>query len=135
MNTKQIFINLAVKDLNKTMEFFGQLGFTFNPQFTDEKAACMVINDFGFVMLLKEEFFKTFIKKELADAHKTTEALVGFSAESRNKVDEIMEKALSIGAVESREKEDYGFMYGRSFNDLDGHIWEVFWMDPNNVNK
>ncbi len=129
----QLFINLAVKDLKKTMDFFSKLGFTFNMQFTDENAACMIINDEAFVMLLQESFFKTFTKKELVNAHKGTEVLTSISAESKDKVNEIVDKALSISATETREPIDQGFMFGRSFNDPDGHIWEVFWMDMSHV--
>ncbi|HEY5122520.1 MAG TPA: VOC family protein [Ignavibacteria bacterium] len=128
MATK-MFINLAVKDLKQTMDFFSKLGFLYNPQFTDDNAACMVINDDCSVMLLAEAFFKTFINKELVDAHKSTEVLTAISADSKDKVNEILDKALAMGATEAREPQDLGFMYGRSFSDLDGHIWEIIWMD------
>jgi len=128
MATK-MFINLAVKDLKQTMDFFSKLGFLYNPQFTDDNAACMVINDDCSVMLLAEAFFKTFTKKELVDAHKSTEVLTAISADSKDKVNEILDKALAMGATEAREPQDLGFMYGRSFSDLDGHIWEIIWMD------
>jgi len=124
-----MFINLAVKDLKQTMDFFSKLGFLYNPQFTDDNAACMVINDDCSVMLLAEAFFKTFTKKELVDAHKSTEVLTAISADSKDKVNEILDKALAMGATEAREPQDLGFMYGRSFSDLDGHIWEIIWMD------
>lgn len=130
MATK-IFVNLPVKDLNKSKEFFTKLGFTINPQFTDEKAACVVISEDIYAMILKEEFFKTFIaKKEMADATKSTEMLVALSADSKEKVNEMAEKALAAGASPLREPDDLGFMYSRSFQDPDGHIWEVLWMDP-----
>jgi predicted lactoylglutathione lyase len=128
MATK-MFINLAVKDLKQTMDFFSKLGFLYNPQFTDDNAACMVINDDCSVMLLAEAFFKTFTKKELVDAHKSTEVLTAISADSKDKVNEILDKALAMGATEAREPQDLGFMFGRSFSDLDGHIWEIIWMD------
>ena len=131
----QLFINLAVKDVKKTMDFFSKLGFTFNMQFTNENAACMIINDEAFVMLLRESFFKTFIKKELVDAYKGTEVITSISAESKDKVNKIVDKALSIGATETREPLEQGFMFGRSFSDPDGHIWEVFWMDMNAFTK
>ena len=134
MNTK-IFVNLAVKDLNKAMEFFSKLGFRFNPQFTDETAACMVISDDIFAMLLTEAKFREFTKKEIADATKTTEVLTCLSTDSKAKVNDIVDTALKEGATEAREPMDYGFMYGRSFNDLDGHIWEIIWMDPSHVHK
>lgn len=130
MSTK-IFINLSVKDLNKSKDFFTKIGFTINPKFTDEKAACVAISEDIYVMILREEFFKTFIsKKEIADATKSTEVLVALSADSKEKVNELADKALSAGASFLREPEDHGFMYSRSFQDPDGHIWEVFWMDP-----
>ncbi len=129
MATK-IFVNLSVKDLNKSKEFFTKLGFTINPQFTNEKAACVVISEDIFAMILKEEFFKTFIPRtEIADATKSTEVLVALSAESKQGVDEMADKAIAAGGTQLREPEDHGFMYSRSFQDLDGHIWEVFWMD------
>lgn len=134
MKTK-IFINLAVKDLRKTMDFFAKLGFEFNSQFTDENAACMIINEDAYAMLLNEPFFKSFIKKELVDAHNSTEVLVALSMESREKVNEFMQTALLNGATEDRETQDLGFMYGRAFNDPDGHTWEIFWMDENHVNQ
>lgn len=125
----KIFVNLAVKDLKKTMNFFSELGFKYNMQFTDDKAACMIINDDASVMLLSEPFFRTFTKKELADAHKSTEVLNAIMVESKEKVNNILEKALAMGATEAREPQDHGYMFARSFSDLDGHIWEVCWMD------
>ncbi len=131
MPTK-IFVNLPVKDLDKSKKFFTKLGFTINPQFTNEKAACVVISADIYAMILTEEFFKTFIpKKEISDATKSTEVLVALSADSKEKVDEMADKALAAGASKLREPEDHGFMYSRSFQDPDGHIWEVFWMDIN----
>ena len=128
--TRQVFINLAVKDLKKTNEFFTRLGFKFNPQFTDENATCMIIDKDSFVMLLAEKFFKTFIPgKEICDAKKSTEALVALSAESREKVDEMIEKAVTAGGAEYRQAQDYGWMYGRAFQDINGHIWEIGYMD------
>ena len=129
----KIFVNLPVKDLEKTKEFFGKLGYTFNPQFTDENAACLVINENIFAMLLVESFFKTFTSKELVDAKKSTEVLVALSVDSRKEVDELVNKAIAAGGKEVREAQEYRFMYGRDFEDLDGHIWEIFWMDPNHV--
>jgi len=131
--TTKIFVNLPVKDLNKTMDFFTKLGFTFNSQFTDEKAACMVVGDDIFVMLLTEPFFKTFTKKEGADATKSTEAIIALSAESREKVDELVNKAIAAGGTTPNDKQEHGFMYGWGFQDLDGHLWEVFWMDPSSI--
>ena len=134
MATK-IFVNLAVKDLERSKEFFKQLGFTFNPQFTDETAACMVIADDIYAMLLTHPKFKEFTKKEVADAHKTTEVLTCLSFDSKEKVNEVVDGAIAAGGTEAREPQDYGFMYGRSFNDLDGHIWEIIWMDPSHIQR
>jgi predicted lactoylglutathione lyase len=129
MATK-IFVNLPVKDLEKSKEFFTKIGFTINPQFTDDKAACVVISEDIFAMILREEFFKTFIPRtEIADATKATEVLVALSAESKEGVDELANKAIAAGGSQLREPEDHGFMYSRSFQDLDSHIWEVVWMD------
>ncbi len=128
--TRQIFVNLAVKDLNKTIQFFTKLGFKFNPQFTDENATCMIIGKDIFAMLLVEKFFKTFIPdKEVCDAKKSAEALVAISVESRAKVDEMIKRVIGAGGKEYRTAKDHGWMYGRAFQDLDGHIWEIFHMD------
>ena len=126
---KQIFVNLPVKDLNKTIEFFTKLGFKFNPQFTDENATCMIIGENIFAMLLVEKFFKSFIKKEICDAKKSTEVLLALHVDSRKEVDEMMTKAIKAGGKEPREPQDHGWMYGRSFEDINDHIWEVFYMD------
>jgi len=132
----QIFVNLPVKDLDKSKQFFTDIGFTINPQFTDEKAACVVISEDIYAMILREEFFKTFIpNKEIADSTKSTEVLVALSADSKEKVNELADKALASGASKLREPDDYGFMYSRSFQDPDGHIWEVVYMDMNAVNE
>ncbi|MBP9728511.1 MAG: VOC family protein [Candidatus Moranbacteria bacterium] len=128
MATK-VFINLPVKDLAASMDFFGKLGFSFNEQFTDENAACLIIDESVFVMLLVEDFFQTFTKKEVVDATKMTEVLTALSMENREDVDILLEKALEAGAQEAREVQDQGFMYSRSFEDPDGHIWEIFYMD------
>jgi predicted lactoylglutathione lyase len=131
MATK-IFVNLPVKDLNRSKEFYTNLGYSINPQFTNEKAACIVISEEIYAMILKEDFFKTFIpKKEIADAAKTTEVLMALSADNKDDVNALADKALAAGGKEARPPEDHGFMYGRSFEDPDGHIWEVFWMDMN----
>jgi predicted lactoylglutathione lyase len=126
---KQIFVNLSVKDLNQTMDFFTKLGFTFNPKFTDQNAACMSIGENIFAMLLLEKFFQTFTKKQIADASKTTEVINALSVESREEVDQMIAKVIEAGGRESRDPEDHGWMYGRAFEDLDGHQWEVFYMD------
>ena len=133
MGTK-IFVNLPVKDLDKSKEFFSKLGFAFNAQFTDKNAACMVISEDNYAMLLVESFFKTFTKKEIVNAKKSTEVLVALSSESKENVDKMLHNALAAGAKEANEPQDHGFMYGRSFEDLDGHIWEIFWMDPKAIN-
>lgn len=127
--TTQIFVNLPVKDLSRTVEFFKKLGFAFNPQFTDENATCMIINDNIFVMLLVEKFFKTFTKKEICDTTKDTEMIIALSTESREKVDEMMQHVFEAGGKESREPQDHGWMYGRSFQDINGHLWEIIYMD------
>ena len=130
-----IFVNLPVKDLNKTVEFFTKLGFTFNPQFTDENATCMIVGKDIFVMLLVEKFFKTFTKKEISDTTKNTEAIVALSAQSREEVDRMMEKVLDAGGREARDPQDHGWMYGRSFEDINGHLWEIFYMDESAMKK
>jgi predicted lactoylglutathione lyase len=127
--TTQIFVNLPVKDLSRTVEFFKKLGFAFNPQFTDENATCMIINDNIFIMLLVEKFFKSFTKKEICDTTKDTEVIIAMSTESREKVDEMMQNVIKAGGKESREPQDHGWMYGRSFQDIDGHLWEIIYMD------
>ncbi|MVM32087.1 glyoxalase/bleomycin resistance/extradiol dioxygenase family protein [Spirosoma sp. HMF4905] len=134
MATK-IFLNLPVKDLNKSIEFFTQLGYSFNPQFTDENATCMIISEDIYVMLLVEKYFKTFTKKEIADATKTTEVLICLSAESREAVDGLVSKAVAAGGTTPNEPQDQGFMYGHGFQDLDGHLWEVMYMDPAAINQ
>lgn len=131
--TRNIFINLAVHDLRKSMEFFSTLGFEFNPKFTDDKAACMIVNDAAYVMLLSEPFFKGFTKRELCDTAKATEALMAISCNSKAEVDEMVRKAIDGGGTHAMDSQDHGFMYGWSFYDLDGHHWEVMWMDPNAV--
>jgi uncharacterized protein len=134
MATK-IFVNLPVKDLKQSVEFFTQLGYTFNKQFTDESATCMVISDDIFAMLLEHERFKTFTPKPICDATKNTEVLVALSCESRAQVDELVRKAVAAGGTTYKEAQDHGFMYAHGFQDLDGHIWEVFYMEPGAVNQ
>ena len=125
----QIFVNLPVKDLNKSIEFFTSLGYSFNPQFTNEQGASLIISDNIFFMLLTEPFFKSFIKKDIADATKVAETINCISADSREEVDEIVRKAVAAGATVPNEKQDYGWMYGHGFQDLDGHLWEFAYMD------
>ena len=131
----QIFVNLPVKDLDKSKAFFAHLGYTFNPQFTDENAACMVISDTIYAMLLTEPFFKGFTKKEISNAHKTTEVLVCLSCDSRAKVEATIKKAIEAGAKTPMPPQDLGFMYGHGFEDLDGHQWEFMFMEPSHVQK
>jgi predicted lactoylglutathione lyase len=126
---KQIFVNLAVKDLNKSKAFFEALGYTFNPTFTNESGACMVIaEDSIYAMLLTEEFFKTFISKQVANAREVTEVLTCLSCESREEVDTLVAKAVAAGGTAPRAAQDHGFMYAHGFEDLDGHIWELAYM-------
>ena len=129
----KIFVNLPVKDLDKSKAFFGKLGYTFNAQFTDETAACMVISDDIYSMLLTEAKFKEFSKKPMADAHKTTEVMIALSMDSKDEVNRVVDAALKAGGSEARDPHDYGFMFLRSFSDLDGHTWEIFWMDSKHV--
>ena len=129
MSTK-IFVNLPVKDLQRSMDFFKNLGYSFNPQFTDDTAACMVINEHIYAMLLTEPKFKMFTPKAICDATTTSEVLICLSCESRQQVDEQVNAALAAGGSKLREPQDHGFMYERSFQDPDGHIWELMWMDP-----
>lgn len=132
MATK-VFINLPVKDLTKSMNFFQNLGFSFNPQFTDEKAASMVVSDSIFVMLLTETYFKTFINNDVCDAHKSTEVLIALDAASRDEVKSIVAKAQSLGGKQYAQAQDHGWMYQHSFADLDGHKWEIVYMDQSQL--
>jgi len=131
--SRKLFVNLPVKDLKKSMEFFTKLGFTFNPQFTDHTAASMILSEEAYVMLLTEARFKDFAKKPVADPRAVTGGLFALSAESRAEVDELVKTAIAAGGTHAAEPMDHGFMYGWSFYDLDGHHWEVFWMDPKAV--
>lgn len=128
---QQIFVNLPVKDLERSKAFFGRLGYAFNPQFTNEQAACMVLGENLYAMLLVESFFQTFTHKPVHDARKATEVLTCLSCSSRQEVDDLVAKAVAAGARPADNKQDYGFMYGHGFEDLDGHGWELMWMDPN----
>jgi len=133
--SRMIFVNLPVRDLKRSVEFFTKLGFTFNPQFTDEKATCMIINEQAFVMLLVEEFFKGFTQNQICDTRTHTEGLFALSAGSRAEVDELVNRAIAAGGKHAAKPQDHGFMYGWSFYDLDGHHWEVSWMDPATIAK
>ena len=127
---RKIFVNLAVRDVKTSIDFFAKLGFTFNPKFTDDNAACMIVSDDAFVMLLREPYFRTFTRRELCDPSRQTEGLFALSCQSRAEVDDLVKKAVAAGATHAMDPQDHGFMYGWSFYDLDGHHWEVFWMDP-----
>lgn len=132
MATK-IFVNLPVKDLKKSINFFTQLGFSFNPQFTDEHATCMVIGENIFAMLLVEERFQDFTKKAIADAKKSTEVLLALDAPSRADVDTMIKNAVKAGGSVYSDPQDHGWMYGHSFADLDGHQWEILYMDESAI--
>jgi predicted lactoylglutathione lyase len=132
---RKVFVNLPVKDLKKSMAFFAKLGFTFNTQFTDETAACMVVSEDIYAMLLTHDKFKTFTPKQVCDSTKSTEVLVCLSAGSREEVNETVRKALAAGGTTYKEPQDYGFMYGHGFQDLDGHIWEFAFMEPSAIKQ
>ncbi len=134
MSTK-IFVNLPVENLGNSTAFFKKLGFDFNPQFTDETAACMVVSEDIYVMLLTQAKFKTFTPNEICDATKSTEVLVCLSRESREKVDETVHNAVAAGGTTYNEPQDHGFMYAHGFQDLDGHIWELIYMEPGAIQQ
>jgi len=134
MATK-IFVNLPVKNLDRSVEFFTKLGFSFNAQFTDETATCMVVSEDIFVMLLTEAKFKEFTPNAICDATKSTEVLVCLSSQSREEVDKMIRNAVAAGGTTYNEPQDYGFMYSHGFQDLDGHIWETMFMEPSAVNQ
>ncbi|MBP0592394.1 glyoxalase/bleomycin resistance/extradiol dioxygenase family protein [Paraburkholderia sp. LEh10] len=128
---KQIYVNLAVGSVGKSKAFFSQLGFTFEPRFTNEQAACMVIGENIYAMLLAKDFFQTFTNRTLCNPKESTETLICISCDSRAQVDELAMKALAAGGAAPRPAQDHGFMYARSIEDIDGHIWELMYMDPN----
>lgn len=128
-----VFINLPVNDLNRSKNFFKKLGFEFKQQFSNEQAACMILNHESYVMLLQEKFFQDFTKNGIADTSQFTEVLLAISVDSKENVNSFLENAIKMGAREAREPQDNNYMYGRSFHDLDGHIWEIFWMDPSGI--
>jgi predicted lactoylglutathione lyase len=132
-SNKKIFVNLPVKDLPKAKEFFGKLGFNFNAKFSDDTGACMVLSEHAYVMLLTYPKFKAFAPNAIADATKSTEVLVALSCESRGQVDALVSKAVAAGGRTYNKPQEYGFMYGHGFQDLDGHVWELFWMDPSHI--
>jgi len=124
----QIYVNLPVKNLERSVEFFTRLGFGFNPQFTNENATCMIVSDDIYVMLLVEPFFQTFTPKPIADATRTTEVLLCLSSDSRAAVDDMVAKAVAAGGTTPNKAQDHGFMYQHGFQDLDGHLWELAYM-------
>ncbi len=126
---QQIYVNLPVKDLERSKAFFGALGFSFNPQFSDQNAACMIVSESIYVMLLTEPFFQGFTRKPIADAKKTTEVLLCLSCDSRAAVDDMAGKAKAAGGAWPNEPKDHGFMYQHGFEDLDGHMWELAYME------
>lgn len=130
---RMLFTNIGVADLEASKAFFGKLGFTFDARFTNDEAAAMPINDLAVVMLLQKDRFATFLTKPVVDSTTATEATLCVSADSRAAADAFADDALAAGATPAKEPSDYGFMYGRSFNDPDGHHWEVMWMDPKAV--
>jgi predicted lactoylglutathione lyase len=125
-----IYINLPVKDLKRTIDFFTHLGFSFNPKFTDESATCMIVSDTIFVMLMTEARLQTFTPKPVCDATKSTEVLLCLSRDSRADVDDMVRKAIAAGGSTYKDPQDHGFMYWHAFQDLDGHIWELAHMVP-----
>jgi predicted lactoylglutathione lyase len=127
---KQIFVNLPVRDLKRSMDYFKALGFEFNPQFTSDQGASMIIGENMHAMLLTREFFQSFTDKPVADATQTVEVLVCLSCESRAEVDALVKKAVDAGGRAQRAPQDHGFMYGHGFEDLDGHVWELVYMVP-----
>ena len=130
----KMFVNMPVSNLKKTMNFFSELSFKFNPMFTDENAACMVISEDIYAMLLVEKFFKSFIPgKEICDTKRSAEAIVALSVNTRKEVDGLIRKAVAAGGSEYRQAQDYGWMYGRAFQDINGHIWEIIYMDMNAI--
>ncbi|MBC9933238.1 VOC family protein [Chitinophaga qingshengii] len=131
---KQIFVNLPVKDLQKSIQFFTQLGYSFNKEFTDDKAGCMVISEAIYVMLLVEPFFKTFTNNGICDTSRHTECINCLSADSREDVDAVVAKAVALGATTPKAPQDHGIMYGHGFTDLDGHHWEYMFMEPDAAN-
>jgi predicted lactoylglutathione lyase len=131
--SRKIFVNLPVRNLGKSMDFFSSLGFSFDPRFTDQKAACMVVSEEAFVMLLSEPFFQTFTRRRVCNTARDAEGLFALSCRSKAEVDEMVRTAIAAGGKPAMDKQDHGFMYTWSFYDLDGHHWEVIWMDSATV--
>jgi len=128
--SRKIFVNLPIGDMQRSRAFFSALGFRFDPKYTNDQGACMVVAEDIYVMLLVEPFFQTFTKKPVADARQSTEVLVCLSCISREEVDELVRKALAAGGTAPNPVQDHGFMYAHGFEDLDGHVWELVWMKP-----
>ncbi len=128
---KQIFVNLPIKNVERTRAFFTALGYRFNPQFSDDNALCLILGDNLFAMLLQEAYFQTFTNKKVADGTQTAEVLIALSCDSRQHVDDLIAKAVAAGGHTPHAPKDYGFMYYHEFQDLDGHVWELTYMDPN----
>ena len=133
--SRLIFVNVPTKDLSASKGFFRSLGFDFDEKFTDDSCACMVVSDQAYVMLLAESRFADFTPKPVADARECTEAILCVSADSREAVDAFADSALAAGGTNANDPMDHGFMYGRSFHDLDGHLWEVMWMSPEAIEQ
>jgi uncharacterized protein len=133
ISPRKLFVNVPVSDLQRSIEFFETLGFSFNPQFTDATATCMLVGEDAYFMLLVKERFASFSKRPLGDPRQETNALFAVSVNSREEVDAMVHQAVAAGGSHAVEPQDHGFMYGWSFYDLDGHHWEVFWMDPSAV--
>ena len=133
--SRKLFVNLAVNDLPRTKAFFSKLGFTYNPQFTNDEAACMPLSEDAFVMLLRRDRFMDFTKKEICDTSRYTEGLFAISCDSRAEVDAMVNTAIEAGGKQATDPQDHGFMFVRTFYDLDGHHWEVMWMDPATLQK
>ncbi|MFG2649630.1 VOC family protein [Streptomyces sp. NPDC048436] len=132
MYQQMIFVNLAVDDVAASKKFFTDLGYAINPQFSTDDCACVVISDTIIAMMLGKKHYQQFTEKQIADSRTTSETLLCLSAESREKVDELVDKALAAGGTAGKTQ-DYGTMYGRAYDDLDGHTWEIMWMDPSQV--
>ena len=128
--SRKLFVNLPVRELKRSVEFFTKLGFGFDPKFTDAKATCMPLSDDAFVMLLEEDRFRDFTKHQICDTRTHTEGLFALSCSSRAEVDQLVKTALEAGATPAMDLQDHGFMYTKAIYDLDGHHWEIFWMDP-----
>ncbi|MBI3773462.1 MAG: VOC family protein [Gammaproteobacteria bacterium] len=128
--SRQIYVNVPVKDLARSKAFFSNLGFSFKSQFTNDVAACLVVSDNSFVMLLTEQFFQTFTSKAISNAKDSTEVLICLSCESRAEIDDLVRKAVNAGGSAPRSPQDHGFMYSHGFEDVDGHIWELIYIEP-----